>query len=74
MYLYLGCNQKNNGGECMICNDYCNRILENLNDMSSDVNLVLAHESGIKSVPIGKPYVAVGIKKIRNQSRYYAKK
>lgn len=47
----------------MICNDYCNRILENLNDMSSDVNLVLAHESGIKSVPIGKPYVAVGIKK-----------
>lgn len=47
----------------MICNEYCNSILDDLKGMSPDINLVLAHESGIKSVPVSKPYVAVGIKK-----------
>lgn len=46
-----------------LISSYCNSILNALGSMSKDVNLVLAHESGIKHVPVGKPYAAIGIKK-----------
>lgn len=47
-----------------IFSSYCNSILSNLTrSMADKANVVLAHESGIKKVPIDKPYVAIGIKK-----------
>lgn len=46
-----------------ICSCYCDSILNTLNVLSSQMQVVLAHESIVKDVPVSKTIAAVGIKK-----------
>lgn len=46
-----------------MCESFCDSVLKNLEDLKSDMEIVLSHESTIKQIPIQKTIVAVGIKK-----------
>ena len=46
-----------------LCSNYCDLILEELSSHSSEMKVVLAHESYIKEVPLNETIAAVGIKK-----------
>lgn len=46
-----------------LCNDYCDFMLDILKPLSSEMKVVLAHESCIKSVPVNEIIAAVGVKK-----------
>lgn len=54
------------------CTEYCDMILEQLEPLSSDMKIVLAHESSIKDVPIYETIAAVGIKKCNISARFDA--
>lgn len=51
------------------CTSYCDMILEQLEPLSSDMKIVLAHESSVKVTPIGEIIAAVGIKKCSISAR-----
>lgn len=46
-----------------ICTDYCNKVVTALQPLSPQMNIVVAHESTVKDVPIHKIIAAVGVKK-----------
>lgn len=46
-----------------VCTDYCNTVAQALQDLSSEMDIVIAHESTVKDVPVRKTIAAIGIKK-----------
>lgn len=46
-----------------MCASYCDQVMESLKSLSSKMDVVLAHESTVKEVPISKTIAAIGIKK-----------
>ncbi|MCH5189945.1 MAG: hypothetical protein J1F37_05220 [Oscillospiraceae bacterium] len=51
------------------CTTYCDTVMEQLEPLSKDMKIVLAHESSIKITPIFETFVAVGIKKCSISAR-----
>ena len=54
---------KANGEFMGYCTSFCNDVMKILQPLSSKMELVLAHESSIKDVPVSKIIAAVGVKK-----------